>query len=726
MILSYKSAAWIMPAAFIVAITGSLVATKYASAADPTPNAAITTTGLHTSGRRDDAKCIDTSTFFNAVIFVKYVKPDGSLIGYSKNFKFNVTAFNPYPNTVNSTQWRDWNNNWNRNKHLSITHPGGDDAGPGPVGIHVREEEERGFLGRPTGKYSPPRGGGNYCVPTSSDDGKLQLGYAFRNGDAGRYANNGNNWSWSLSCLGNTRYSVGFKFDMIGTPGDIPTGKTGHWRQASVTQQPFGEIQADDLNRKNITYEFKYEIKDDTPPPVVTNFKPQVSVDKSIVEPSEKANYTYGLNNATPLASPGPTKRWTIIDVVADTGSNVNPIKAIINGYADIAASNFTGVATDVRNKISGSATAVARSIQGQQGAFPGTIIDPEVFLIPDSARVGQKFCRLLAVYEPTGSSSATPYRYSNAACVTVGKKPKMSVIGGDVFVGRRMPGAASYTGGNASIVSSTSEVNGSRVYGGWGEYALVAPGEIIRTGSQSGLRKGSDSLNQSGWSNLTFANNEPATGFGRYSSGEQVRSIPAFKSAFELKYPLASRKPIGASPVSIGNFTESGMYYSQPAGNIDISSSNIQKGRSIIVYAPDHVVTIKGDILYTSDSLVSLSEIPQVVIIARQINITSSVRHVDAWLIASDKINTCSDVPEPVRLSSVVCTEKLIINGPVSAKDLLLRRTAGSAGVDVESRSATAETLNLRADAYLWSYNLAVSDRRATTTYTKELPPRF
>ena len=100
----------------------------------------------------------------------------------------------------------------------------------------------------------------------------------------------------------------------------------------------------------------------------------------------------------------------------------------------------------------------------------------------------------------------------------------------------------------------------------------------------------------------------------------------------------------------------------------------------------------------------------------------------VDAWLLASDSIDTCKITGS---LSSTVCNNHLLVNGPVvvasnKADGLKLNRTAGSEGAG-DGIGNPGETFLLGYDAYQWIVNQAdVGGVRITTSYTKELPVRY
>jgi hypothetical protein len=180
------------------------------------------------------------------------------------------------------------------------------------------------------------------------------------------------------------------------------------------------------------------------------------------------------------------------------------------------------------------------------------------------------------------------------------------------------------------------------------------------------------------------------------------------------------------------------GLFTSHDTGNpvvsdpITISAKNIAKGQWMVINAPNAEVTITGDIKYANGPFQSIGDIPQVVIIAKNIHIASGVRQVDAWLIAQGStaagtgiLDTCAiSNSYTTRLTVNVCNAPLTVNGPVMAQQLWLRRTGGS-GLD-DTSGDPAEVFNLRPDAYLWGYARASTSGRVQTVYTQELPPRF
>ncbi len=132
-----------------------------------------------------------------------------------------------------------------------------------------------------------------------------------------------------------------------------------------------------------------------------------------------------------------------------------------------------------------------------------------------------------------------------------------------------------------------------------------------------------------------------------------------------------------------------------------------------------------------------SISEIPQSIFIAKKIIIKDYVTHIDSWLIA-DEIITCDPVSgwnANVKLADINtknCNRQLTVNGPVMTKDLKLYRTYGTgftySGNYITSyqKATPAEYFTMGPEVYLWSFNQAQRYSQATTTYARELAPRY
>jgi hypothetical protein len=339
---------------------------------------------------------------------------------------------------------------------------------------------------------------------------------------------------------------------------------------------------------------------------------------------------------------------------------------------------------------------------------------------------VGTKICFALSVAPHNQLSN--DWRHSDPFCTVIAKKPKVQVLGGDLIVGRTTP----YNPARVSQVATSTSFSSttSRYYGSWSEYAIIPSGTVRGMASGAMYADGASGTNLCSLSVLTISNNTgagcQAAAVGNYASGSTAPNIAS-------RFPVTSN--ISGGAVDIKNLA-SARTYSINNATLDVSSSqsigmNGTKGKWIVINDPDATVTITSNINYTNSNLASVDDIPQVVIIARNIIIAPGVTNVDAWLIAAGTgangyINTCGSIPigSPAGINSNNCNQPLTINGPVMANKLYMYRTAGS-GINAATGSP-AEVFNLRADAYLWASVYSSSTGRLPTVSTKELPPLF
>lgn len=267
---------------------------------------------------------------------------------------------------------------------------------------------------------------------------------------------------------------------------------------------------------------------------------------------------------------------------------------------------------------------------------------------------------------------------------------------------------------------ASCAPVTPGSVYGSWGEYALSSTGATTGMASAGGYFRPQNNLAFCAVSLLTLTNGgngactEAATK-GNYTFGPSNRSYTEY---FRATAALPNNSPNVAT-------LNSGVY--SGTGNITLNAATLPRGKSVVINAPNSTVTIQGDITYTNEVMNSIADIPQLVVIANNINIQGGVRRVDAWLIATGtngNLSTCSDVGLLGNLSSGTCQNQLVVNGPVVAKHLYMQRTYGSGPGN--SSGEPAEIFNLRADAYLWSVAQSAASGRVFPVTNVELPPRF
>lgn len=296
--------------------------------------------------------------------------------------------------------------------------------------------------------------------------------------------------------------------------------------------------------------------------------------------------------------------------------------------------------------------------------------------------------------------------------------------------------------GGDFSSQANCQTPPDSKTFGSWVEYGIFATGTIgygvssspsLASGSAYGIDASAGLANATicNTSMLSFTNADTTSGcsetadIGNYAN---TRSIPDVASSFPTE---------GASTLPTNNLSDpvvDGVYTSTT--DVTLPGGEISVGRWVVINAPDVTVTITGDIVYSSATIPTIADIPQLIIIAKNIIIADTVQNIDAWLIAKGgietldgTINTCGVVGGAVYattepLTSNICNLQLKVNGPVMANKLFMRRTYGSG--PATASGDPAEVFNLRPDAYLWAANLTKGDGRIKTVYSAELPPRL
>ncbi len=463
------------------------------------------------------------------------------------------------------------------------------------------------------------------------------------------------------------------------------------------------------------------------------NLIPVVERDKNgPAEPGEDVLVSYFVQNTKEQSSPVDWRTYVLkvkpgVDVAAITSGSLQ------EGMAPEEVAGLLGETGGVSN----ASLIDVDKLKGAR-AFPAsarTSVSTDNYKIPVNAEDGERYCFLLAVTPPT-HNPAPKNRHSLASCITVGIKSRISIYGGDLQVGRHFvddPTASKKIGSTIQASTVTKGAPNGITYGSWSEYGAYAPGDIRGFGTAAGLQGGSALSTQQSWSKLTFAN--AGTEKGKFSSSNTLGFIPDSARAIIEHIPLARSIDTTVNEMTISEANSAGRY-EKATGDLTLNASTIGKGKSVVVFVPNGRVTIAGNLDYPGGRYATSKDLPQLVIIAKNITINASVTSVNAWLVAkyptgasavADEakeevgvIKTCEVEPP---LTARDCNRQLTVNGPVMANQLLLRRTGARAGgVNVEP----AETFNLRADAYLWLYEQKKGAMRALTTYTRELPVRF
>lgn len=511
------------------------------------------------------------------------------------------------------------------------------------------------------------------------------------------------------------------------------------------------------------------EPEDDEPYSLI----PTATSGNGFITGDQSATFQYAVQNTGEAETTSDRTTWEIRRILVEPDQSVDRLMFGTPGACGYNASNPANSTPYCDDMMSGCAnlrplinnrglcndTPVASGELVFEGGRSTPIDAFDAMSVPldEGWQPGMNICHVLSIAQPTDRSTPRQ-RYSRAACLIVGKRPFVQIHGGDLRVGRyfqcddNCPVADPDNPVDpARVVTSTTPKTDGRTYGSWAEYGVFSPGLVDGFASQAGLQGGYPLISptaQELWSDLTFANTgETPNEYGKFTEDNAGQgTIPNYSRS------VLSGRDIRRDFLDSENATDfndaslpSGVYRKQE-GNLTINQSTLAKGQTIIVSVPNGTVTIAGNLEYVdsaTDRYESLEEIPQLIILARKIIINHNVNVVNAWLIADNEedgsIITCEQgvvwdpaigasrtvaYEESRNLTITTCNQPLRINGPVIARNLELRRTAGAGGGG--DSGAPAEIINLPVNAYLWSQTAGRGDSRAQTTFVTELPPYF
>jgi len=427
---------------------------------------------------------------------------------------------------------------------------------------------------------------------------------------------------------------------------------------------------------------------------------------KYITDPNhtDNARYVYAVTYVLPINTSPSNPQAN-----AATSSGIET--SICNHFNAVAKSGSCTILTDTDSSHPNKLTKYAASSVNPNATPSGAVTDTvfrhvydlnDYFLsyttstitVPSNLAVGEKFCIAVAIRNYSSVSNA--YYITNSSCRNISKRPTAQVWGGSVIT-------------NGGVNTSQSSLN-NKIFGSWTDFAVVAGKEIKRMTSGAATISGaSASTNLCDRNPLTISNarcNESSNQLG-------FSAIDA-RTGFDekvLHYVTGNT----ASITDLPNYDASTKTHTIDSGTYIVrTNSDITINRNIII----------------SNQFAARSSTPQVIIIAPNINIESNVTRIDAWLIAVDddarggEIDTCSDIDDD-DLSSIKCTNRLVVNGALSAATINLKRTYGGDAAE-GSLAIPAEIINFSPSILFWSANGATSEANPATTYIRRLPARY
>lgn len=503
---------------------------------------------------------------------------------------------------------------------------------------------------------------------------------------------------------------------------------------------------------------------------------PTVTPKLSVITPGQTPTFDYYVENIRD--DPGDnSSEWSLFDIVLEpnitdpnpfgcSGTYCDNMQTCDNMRARIAAAAADFRCRQSTNNNDFGSTPFQKGMTGlgttaNEASRAADISGVDMNALAPGARV----CRVLQLKNP--APGAARYRI-HGACAIVGEVPLVEIRGGDAQVGRYFQDDTASINNTSGIYTSKFRLSGTdapngRTFGSWVEYGVLAPGTIKTVASLSGYVNGKDlgevpacdiRTNQLTFSNTAADESGSATPHadecGHYMGGSKY--LPDIATALTRQEPIDNTGNAVYNPLDLrlNGDSREGLY---EAANFTINSSTIansatQKGKTYVVYAPSGTVTISENITQAGDSYDEPSQIPQLVIIARNIIIQDDVTRVDAWLIAQGTqddhgvVNTCVVGNTTPSLSSRICDKQLTINGPIIARELRLWRTTvygdpcrldspSACGLSDDRGTAKrvddpAEIMNLPGSSLLWALAHGTPSGYAQTTYTTELPPLY
>ncbi len=420
------------------------------------------------------------------------------------------------------------------------------------------------------------------------------------------------------------------------------------------------------------------------------------------------------------------------------------------------------------------------------QGRYNGwTWSMSATYNVPNNADIGSKYCVAIGMTVASshdnpdaqtvsgwqvGSIGNTNWRVS-LSCRTIAKKPNFQAWNANLYTQEGADTTISSKYENAALGTNSSP---NRIFGSWEEYLLISKNSVTGLASGAALGYEGSTMRITGGhaptsnfcdlSHMSISNeNCNYVGFSRISIG--TGNISRIATRYDpASMEVNSGEDINvASARQLSNTTTGGRTgeYIMTSGNGVINSTIIRGANSpVLVIRVPGTLTINSNICYGSGScngysnylalgdrnsqrFSSISEIPQVIIIASQINISENVTQLDAWLIAlgtPGTVNTCYQFNKGSS-SSDTCSKTLIVNGPTITNHLLLNRTAGAYtrstfgqndrpgaenNLTDDGSMTPAEIFNYRPDTLLWGYQQSQNFSQATVTYSRELSPRY
>lgn len=321
------------------------------------------------------------------------------------------------------------------------------------------------------------------------------------------------------------------------------------------------------------------------------------------------------------------------------------------------------------------------------------------------------------------------------ASCEVVTVRPTTQIWGGDISAAGDVE--ATVTGVNERELEE-GKLGALNTFGSWVDYGLTSNGKIKNFSSGSAIATGVNTYSPCVISPLTISNANCATELG----GAGIPASSTFADRIVARYKGMSTMPYATATYLSEGSTEVAFYSLPEINNTgELIVNSFEKGN----------VLLSGNIISDPNRIYEkASDIPQNIIIVENgdLYISENVTEIDAWLVVPNgTIHTCVGMESGNKIkfynigddtfSSDVCSNQLIVRGPVVAKNIIPLRTAtqtsllatpsSDSNANRERIKSYAERFVLPYSSYIWSYSEATDKSGSIdTVYTRELAPRF
>lgn len=456
-------------------------------------------------------------------------------------------------------------------------------------------------------------------------------------------------------------------------------------------------------------YQYAYDIPILIRPRVIYNYEltPSSTVSSPVVTAGETVQFTHFVAKTGSTDSFDNTG-WATKQFIVPPGRAMD----LTQPYANMGATT-----NDCMNPfLSPPQTGCPASIMmAGQGAGTTTFTQASTTLETRSLTIadlpaGTRICQLAAVnpYDQTRAG----HRWGRPACVTVGKKPYLTIKNGDAWAGgvfKDTNGACAVPATQKGVIGSSSSY-GADTFGSFVEYGLMSLKDVSDFGSAGKVRG----------TRLTFRNS--STPLGNFTS--------ATNHCLNDAMDFYGATPFSNPNTAVSNLTNLNGEFSMPGpitlgtgATMTIGAVNAQH----VVVVVDGDITINNNIVFADKSYGGIQDLSSLVVISRNgnINVSQNVTRLDGFYQAKGDFNTCYE-PGPtggIGEGSGQCLNQLTVNGAVTASRIVARRIAGNGPT---THNTPAEQFIMRPDVYMGLYGESQRGGQLRTVGENELPPRY